>query len=121
MCVNEYTELDRYTDINKYAVTHTQIVIEWECLSVCLCGVIIKVMNCRLEVSEFEFQSRYYIHFRTNTLWKGMNPFTPPPIYMLNSTITVLLQGWLRHQITHEDWYAIKRRNQRYEYTEIDG
>ena len=24
-------------------------------------------------VSEFEFHSRYYVHFRTNTLGKGMN------------------------------------------------
>ena len=23
----------------------------------------------------FELQSRYYVHFQTNTLWKGMNRF----------------------------------------------
>ena len=28
-------------------------------------------------VSEFELQSRYYIHFQTNTLGKGMNPLIP--------------------------------------------
>ena len=29
-------------------------------------------------VSEFELQSRYYIHFQTNTLGKGMNPLILP-------------------------------------------
>ena len=24
--------------------------------------------------SEFELQSCYYVHFRTDTIWKGMNP-----------------------------------------------
>ena len=36
--------------------------------------VISKVQNCDLEVSRFELQTRYYIHFRTNTLDKVMNP-----------------------------------------------
>ena len=31
-----------------------------------------KVLNCSLEVSEFEIQSRYYVHFRTNTFGKGI-------------------------------------------------
>ena len=31
-------------------------------------------MDCKIIVSDFEFQSLYYVHFRTNTLWKGMNP-----------------------------------------------
>ena len=29
-------------------------------------------------VSEFEIQSRYYVHFRNNAIGKGMNPFFPP-------------------------------------------
>ena len=45
---------------------------------------------------EFEFQSRYYVHFRTNTLGKGMNPLILPS-YGLNSTTTVLLEEWLWH------------------------
>ena len=40
-----------------------------------------------------------------------MNPFHFPS-YRLNSTTTVLLQGWLWHYITHEGWYAIKQRHQ---------
>ena len=34
-----------------------------------------KVMNCGLEVSEFELQSHYYVNIQTNTLGKGINPF----------------------------------------------
>ena len=34
--------------------------------------------DCRIEVSEFELQSRYYVHFRTNTLRKDMNPLILP-------------------------------------------
>ena len=32
------------------------------------------------EVSEFELQSRYYVHFRANTLGKGMDPLIRPAI-----------------------------------------
>ena len=39
----------------------------------CRCGVMVKVMDCGYVVSEFVLQSRYYIHFRANTLGKGMN------------------------------------------------
>ena len=40
----------------------------------CLCGVMVKVMDCRIVVSEFKLQSHYYVHFLTITLKKGMNP-----------------------------------------------
>ena len=55
-----------------------------------------KAMDYGIVVSKFEFQSRYYVHFRTNTLGKGMNPLYPPS-YGLNSTTIVLLEGWLWH------------------------
>ena len=45
----------------------------------CPRGVMVKAMNCGIVVSEFVFQSRYYVHFRANTLGKGMNPLTLPP------------------------------------------
>ena len=44
----------------------------------CPRGVMVKAMDCRIVVSEFELQSRYYVHFRTNTLAKGMNPLILP-------------------------------------------
>ena len=36
-----------------------------------------KVLDCSLKVSEFQLHLHYYIHFCTNTLGKGMNPFIP--------------------------------------------
>ena len=33
----------------------------------------VKVLDGRIIVSEFKLQSRYYVHFRTNTLGKGKN------------------------------------------------
>ena len=41
-------------------------------------GVMVKVMDCRIVVSKFVFQSHYYVHFRTNTLRKGINPLILP-------------------------------------------
>ena len=53
-------------------------------------GVMVKAMDCGIVVSEFILQSRYCVHFWTNTLGKGVNlPY--PPSYGLNSTTTVLL------------------------------
>ena len=44
----------------------------------CPRGVMVKVMDSGIVESEFEFKSRYYVHFRTNTLEKGMNPLILP-------------------------------------------
>ena len=44
----------------------------------CPCGVMVKAMDCGIVVSEFVPQSRYYVHFRANTLGKGMNPLILP-------------------------------------------
>ena len=43
--------------------------VKWGCPH----SVMVKVTGCRIIVSEFELQSCHYIHFRTNTLGKGMN------------------------------------------------
>ena len=51
-------------------------------------GVMVKAFDCRIVVREFELQSRYYVHFWTNTLGNGRKPV----IYGLNSTTTVLLK-----------------------------
>ena len=40
-------------------------------------SVVANVLNCDLAVSEFELQSLCYAHFRTNTLGKDMNYFSP--------------------------------------------
>ena len=44
----------------------------------CPRGVMVKSMDCKIVVSEFELQSRYYAHFQANTLGKGMNPLILP-------------------------------------------
>ena len=59
-----------------------------------------QVLDCGLEVSKFEFQLHYYIHFWIHTLEKSMNPFIPAPNYGLNSTTALPLLGWL--------WYLSK-------------
>ena len=48
--------------------------IQWGCPR----GVTVKAMDCGIVVSEFVLQSRNYIHFRANTLGKGMNPLILP-------------------------------------------
>ena len=47
----------------------------------------VKAMDCGIVVCEFVLQSNYYVHFRANTLGKGMNPLLSPSY----STTTVLL------------------------------
>ena len=44
----------------------------------CLRAVMVKAMDCGIVVSEFVLQSRYYVHFRANTLGKGMNSLILP-------------------------------------------
>ena len=36
-------------------------------------------LKTKIVVREFVLQSRYYVHFRANTLGKGMNPLILPP------------------------------------------
>ena len=43
-----------------------------------LCGGVVNVQNYEILVSEFELRSRYYVHFRTNTLGKDINCLTTP-------------------------------------------
>ena len=50
----------------------------WDMLG-CPRGVMVKAMNSGIVVREFVLQSRYYVHFRANTLGKGMNPIILPP------------------------------------------
>ena len=56
---------------------------DWRCPR----GVMVKALNCGIVINEFELQSiitfttvYYYIHFRTNTLGKDMNPLILPVI-----------------------------------------
>ena len=40
--------------------------------------VMVKAMDCGILESKFVLQSCYYVHFRANTLGKGMNPLILP-------------------------------------------
>ena len=44
----------------------------------CLRGVMVKAIDCGIVVREFVLQSFYYVHFRANTLGKGMNSLILP-------------------------------------------
>ena len=44
----------------------------------CTRGVMVKAMDCGIVIREFVLQSCYYVHFRANTLRKGMNPLILP-------------------------------------------
>ena len=44
----------------------------------CPCGVMVNAMDCGIVVNEFELQSRYYVHFRPNSLGKDMNSLILP-------------------------------------------
>ena len=65
-----------------------------------------KVLDCGLEVSEFEPQAQSFVHFRIITHGKDMNlPHYPPELWVkyyhfYSSTM---------HKITHESWYSIKK------------
>ena len=39
------------------------------------CGLVANVLDSDIVVSEFELQPLYYVHFRTYTLGKFINPF----------------------------------------------
>ena len=41
-------------------------------------GVMVKAMDCGIVVREFVLQSRYYVHFRSNTIRKSLNPLILP-------------------------------------------
>ena len=47
-------------------------------LNIVTYGVRVKAIDCGIVVSEFELQSCYNVHFRTNTLGKSMNPLILP-------------------------------------------
>ena len=54
------------------------------------------MQNCEIVLREFELQSRYYVHFRTNALAKGMNPFILPAL------------NWIVPLLFYKDGYGIK-------------
>ena len=56
------------------------------------CHVVANVLDCNFVLSKFELQSRYNVHFRTNTLGKYIESLVPSD--RLNCS-TAVLQRWL--------------------------
>ena len=86
--MNRYTKVDAYpllhidemvSDITKNCIFSTLDLRSAYHQLGCPRGVMVKAMNCGIVVREFVLQSRYYVHFRANTLGKGMNPLILPP------------------------------------------
>ena len=71
-------------------------------------GAMAKELDCGLDVSDFEIQSPYSVHFRTNTLRKGMNLLISPA----TGYIAPLLFFYKNAFGIKEGWYDIKQRNQ---------
>ena len=74
-----------HTHTHTHKHTHTYIYIYiyiyiHMCVGGCPCGVRIKALDYRSAVSDFELQSGYYVHFKTNILGKVMNPLIPTVI-----------------------------------------
>ena len=62
------------------------------------CGVVANVLDCDIVVSDFEFQSRYYVHF-----WKRYEPPYPPSYkYHSCSTRMVVILNNPRSLICHK-------------------
>ena len=62
------------------------------------------VLSCKIVESEFEPQKRNYVHFRTNTIWKGVNNVIP--FSGVNQTVPLLsfhINGFGFKQCTEVD------------------
>ena len=66
--------IDSIQDLNSSSENVKESKMNWGCPR----GVMVKAMDCGIIVSEFVLQSRYYVHFRANTLGKRMNPIILP-------------------------------------------
>ena len=61
-----------------FVMVDSGVTLKWSILGWGCPRVMVKVLDCGIIVREFVLQSRYYIHFRANTLGTGMNPFILP-------------------------------------------
>ena len=73
-------DISTHIHINPYtqALVHAQIRTYTRYMKGCPRDLLVKTLDHGIIVSEFELQTRYYVHFRTNTLGKGMNPLILP-------------------------------------------
>ena len=69
MKMKENKKIDKYMDLAKELK---------QLREGCPRGVRVKALACGVVLSELKIQTCCYVHFRTNTLGKGMNPFILP-------------------------------------------
>ena len=75
------------------------------------CGVMAKALDCGIVVREFVLKSRYNVHFRANTLGKGMNPLILPAMGKIVPLLFISENGF-GIKNPKKSLYAIKQRNQ---------
>ena len=73
-CLLRLLQTDKFIEPSGYCTKINCLYLPHNKCWGCPCGIMVKVMDCGIVVSEFEFQLRYYVHFQANTLGKGMNP-----------------------------------------------
>ena len=74
MGVIERKEYSTPLDLQNRSLTIGWILISNQGHRWCPCGIMVKALDCRYIVSEFELPSGNYVHFKTNNLGKSMNP-----------------------------------------------
>ena len=63
--------------VRKYDILSTEQTRKFIYQGECPRCVVTNVLISDIVINEFEFQLRYYVHFRTDTLRKGMKLFIP--------------------------------------------
>ena len=80
-------------------------------------SVVVNVRNCDVVVNEYEIQSLYYVHFRTNTIWERNEPAKPSQLWVksyhgYSPTIALVLDN-PRRFICHlaKEWKQITQEH----------
>ena len=92
------SELNNYDELTTFGrcATLTYYTQNWRNTR----SVLAKVLDWDILVTEFKLQSRDYVHFWINTLWKVINPCILYS-YGLNCIAIDLPWEWLSYSITH--------------------
>ena len=77
MAREKESEREREFRKSVLAVWHDDEDDDTDCFQRSFSGVVANLLDCGIVVSEFELQSHYYIHFRTDALAKVRTPFLP--------------------------------------------
>ena len=74
LCIHNYMIISNYSNSVIIMFVHSDIAYSYLILiGGYPCGIETNALGCDIVGSEFEFQLRYYFHFRNNIILKGMN------------------------------------------------